>query len=69
MNYGEWAAAYREDAGRILRVIEKKKNLLNDKHLNSDARKSINDTIIAYRRIYRDLLHTANVLCQRGSGS
>ena len=66
MNYCEWAAAYREDAARVLGVIEKKKKLLNDKNLNSDTRKSIGDTIIAYRRIYRELLKTAEHLSIRG---
>ena len=66
MNYCEWAAAYREDAGRILQVIEKKKTLLNDKQLHSDARKSLVDTIAAYRRIYYELLRTAEHLRLRG---
>ena len=66
MNYCEWAAAYREDACRVLSVIEKKKALLNDKTLNADTLKSIGDTIIEYRRIYRELLKTAEHLLARG---
>lgn len=66
MNYCEWAAAYQEDAGRVLNVIEKKKVLLNDKQLNADMRKSIGDMIIEYRRIYRELLKTAELLRLRG---
>lgn len=62
MNYSEWADEYLENADRVLSVIEKKKALLNDKKLNSDARKSISDTIIAYRGIYRELLRTAELL-------
>lgn len=65
MNYSEWAAEYLEDAGRIRRVIEKKKCLLNDRKLNSDVRKSISDTIIAYRRIYRELVRVAGHLRER----
>lgn len=66
MNYCEWAAAYREDACRVLSVIEKKKTLLNDKKLTADMRKSIGDTITEYRRIYRELLKTAELLRNRG---
>lgn len=66
MNYGEWAAAYREDACRIMKVIEKKKLLLNDKHLSPDARKKLSDSAAAYRRIYRELLNTARQLSKRG---
>lgn len=66
MNYCEWAAAYREDACRVLSVIEKKKTLLNEKKLTADMRKSIGDTIIEYRRIYRELLKTAEHLRNRG---
>ena len=66
MNYCEWAAAYREDAGRVRCVIEKKKALLNDKKLKSDERKSISSAIVAYRRIYRELLKTAGLLQARG---
>ena len=65
MNYSEWADEYLENADRVLSVIEKKKALLNDKQLNSDARKSISDTIIAYRGIYRELLRTAELLRAR----
>lgn len=65
MNYSEWAAEYLENADRVLSVLEKKKALLNDKKLNSDARKSISDTIIAYRGIYRELLRTAELLRAR----
>ena len=67
MNYSEWADEYLENADRVLSVIEKKKALLNDKKLNSDARKSISDTIIAYRGIYRELLRTAELLRVRES--
>ncbi|WP_407385847.1 hypothetical protein [Ruminococcus sp.] len=66
MNYGEWAVAYRKDANRILKVIEKKRNLLNEKHLSPDARKLLNDSMTAYRRIYRELLHTSRLLKNRG---
>ncbi|MBQ3264778.1 MAG: hypothetical protein IJH07_03285 [Ruminococcus sp.] len=66
MNYCEWAAEYRENAGRVRRVIEKKKALLNDKKLTKDERKSISDAINAYRAIYRELLKTADHLSQRG---
>ena len=67
MNYCEWATEYRQDAGRILSVIEKKKSLLNDKKLNADTRKSIGDAITQYRRIYRELLKTAEHLRSRGA--
>lgn len=66
MNYSEWASAYRRDAGRVLKVIEKKKSLLNDKKLSADARKCIRDSITEYRRIYRDLLKIAEHLSIRG---
>lgn len=66
MDYCEWAAAYQKDACRILNVIEKKKTLLNDKKLNADMRKSIGDAIIEYRRIYYELLKTAEHLRLRG---
>ena len=65
MNYSEWADEYLEDADRILSVIKKKKSLLNDKKLNSDARKHLSDMIIAYRSIYRELLRTAEILRAR----
>ena len=65
MNYSEWAAEYRENACRVQKVIEKKKALLKDKKLNSDTRKSISDAIIAYQRIYRELLKTAEYLRAR----
>lgn len=66
MNYCEWADEYLLDARRVLNVIEKKKALLNDKKLKSDERKSLNDTISAYRKIYRELLGTAKHLRCRG---
>lgn len=66
MNYCEWAEAYQKDACRVLSVIEKKKTLLNDKKLNADVHKSISDAIIEYRRIYHELLKTAEVLRERG---
>ncbi|MBQ9680064.1 MAG: hypothetical protein IJV48_05230 [Ruminococcus sp.] len=66
MNYNEWAAEYMENADRIMNVILKKKALLNDKKLSSDARKSISDTLIAYRRIYREMLAVADHLRARG---
>lgn len=66
MNYNEWAAEYMENADRIMNVILKKKALLNDKKLSSDARKSISDTLFEYRRIYRELLSTADHLRARG---
>ena len=66
MNYGEWAETYRQDACRVLSVIEKKKALLNDKKLNADTRKMIVDAVVEYRRIYRELLKTAEHLRARG---
>ena len=66
MDYHEWAAAYEQDACRIKKVIEKKKSQLTDKKLNADARKSISDTISAYRSIYRELVRTADHLRARG---
>ncbi|MBQ3331506.1 MAG: hypothetical protein IJG87_10065, partial [Ruminococcus sp.] len=54
------------DARRVRFVSEKKKVLLNDKKLKSDERQSLNDTITAYRRIYRELLQTAEHLRRRG---
>lgn len=69
MNYCEWASAYYDDAGRVLKVIEKKKSLLNDTKLNADKRKCIRDAITEYRRIYRDLLKTAKLLSIRGGSA
>lgn len=66
MNYCEWADEYLCDARRVRIVIEKKKTLLNDKKLTADDRKCLNDSINAYRRIYRELLKTAEHLRQRG---
>lgn len=66
MDYHEWAAEYLRDAGRIQQVIDKKKSLLNDKKLSADTRKIISDTLIAYRRIYRELVKTAELLNARG---
>ena len=66
MDYREWAAAYREDACRVLDVIEKKKTLLNDKKLSSDTRKMIGESLVVYRRIHRELLKTAEHLQRRG---
>lgn len=66
MNYCEWADEYLCDARRVRLVIEKKKTLLNDKKRTSDERKSLNDAISAYRRIYYELLKTAEHLRQRG---
>lgn len=66
MNYCEWAQAYQDDACRVLNVIEKKKALLNDKKLNADTRKAIGDAIVEYRRIYHELLKTAEHLRSRG---
>ena len=57
MNYCEWADEYLCDARRVRNVIEKKKALLNDKNLTADD---------AYRKIYRELLKTAEHLRQRG---
>lgn len=65
MNYFEWAEEYLADARRILNVIEKKKALLNDKKLSADSRKSVNDSIVEYRRIYREMLATAEHLRKR----
>ena len=53
------------DARRILTVIEKKKGVLNDRSLTADERKAINDSILSYRVIYRELLKTAEHLRQR----
>lgn len=69
MNYCEWADEYLCDARRIRLVIEKKKTLLNDKKLTKDVRKSLNDAISAYRKIYYELLKTAEHLRQRGEQS
>lgn len=69
MNYLEWAEEYLCDARRVLGVIEKKKALLNEKKLTADSRKQLNDTIIAYRCIYRELLSTAEHLRKRAGGS
>ena len=69
MDYVEWADEYMENARRVQLVIEKKKALLNDKKLSSDAQKSIRDTIIAYRRIYRELVSTARILRDRAGES
>ena len=69
MNYVEWADEYLENARRIQRVIEKKKALLNDSDLSSDKRKCISDTIVAYRRIYRELVTTARILRSRAGES
>ena len=66
MDYGEWAAEYLENADRVKAVIEKKRTLLNDKKLTADERKTLSDTIKAYRGIYRDLLRIAGHLRQRG---
>lgn len=65
MDYNEWAEEYREEALRVLGVIEKKKALLNEKKLTADSRKQLNDVIIAYRRIYRELVKTAEHLSGR----
>lgn len=69
MNYIEWAEEYMQDARRVLSVIKKKKDLLNEKKLTADARKQLNDSIIAYRSIYRELLSTAEHLRARAGGS
>ena len=65
MNYFEWAEEYFQEALRVRQVIEKKKSLLNDRSLSADARKAITERIIAYRVIYRELLHTAEHLRKR----
>ena len=67
MNYLEWADEYSEEASRVLSVINKKKELLNGK-LTADTRKQINDVIIAYRCIYRELLAVSEHLRKRGGG-
>ncbi len=69
MNYIEWADEYLEDACRVLEVIEKKKAHLNEPKLTADTRKQLNDVIIAYRCIYRELLSTAEHLRRRAGGS
>ena len=69
MDYVEWADEYLENARRVKGVIEKKKALLNDKTLSKDAKKCVNDTIVAYRRIYRELLTTAKLLRGRAGES
>ncbi len=66
MDYFEWAGEYAENALRVRQVIEKKKRLLNDRGLSSDARKALTECIISYRVIYRELLHTAETLRKRG---
>lgn len=65
MNYFEWAEEYMTEARNVLAVIEKKKLRMKEERLTSDERKSLNDTLIAYRCIYRELLSTARKLRQR----
>ena len=62
MNYSEWAEEYNEEAARVQKVIEKKKAMLKEKGLTADGRKQLNDVIIAYRRIYRELLSSFEYL-------
>ena len=68
MDYNEWADEYMENARRVLSVIEKKKELLNDRRLGKDARKQLSDVIITYRCIYRELLASAEHLRSRAGG-
>ncbi|MBQ6337268.1 MAG: hypothetical protein IJI50_08570 [Ruminococcus sp.] len=65
MDYLVWADEYLEEARRILDVIEKKKTKLKEGSLSRDDRKTLNDTIISYRVIYRELLGTAQRLRER----
>ncbi len=69
MNYLEWAEQYFTDARRIHAVIEKKRALLKSGKLTPDARKTLSDTIITYRCIYRELLRTAQHLKSRAEVS
>ena len=69
MNYVEWADEYFENARRVRNVIEKKKLLMKNEKMTADARKAVSDAIIAYRRIYRELLQTAEHLRSRAGES
>ncbi len=65
MNYFEWAKEYVDEADKVLGVIEKKKRMMKEAGLSRDDKKTLLDTVIAYRCIYRDLLRTASMLRER----
>lgn len=62
MNYIEWAQEYMDNALSVLKIIEKKKALLNDKSLSADERKAVYDAVAFYRRIYREQLEVSRHL-------
>lgn len=66
MDYLEWSAEYEKNAQRVLSVIERKKQRLNEKCLTADERKQLNDDIVSYRKIYYELRDIAIALRDRG---
>lgn len=62
IDYAKWSDEYEQNASQVLGVIEREKARLNDQDLPKETREALRSRIIEYRRIYRDLLHTASHL-------
>lgn len=55
-DYTRWADEYEENASKIQLSIDKRKQKLRNKKLNADAKKTLQDEIIALQAIRRELL-------------
>lgn len=66
MDYIKWSQEYLDEAARLLKVIEKKKQKL--KKATLDERHTINAEIIKLRNIYYECMLTAKHLYERAGG-
>ena len=66
MDYIKWSQEYLDEAARLLKVIEKKKQKL--KNATLDERHTINAEIIKLRNIYYECMLTAKHLYERAGG-
>lgn len=62
IDYAQWSDEYEQYASRILGIIKKEKERMKEQGLSKYDRKAMQAKLTAYRRIYRDLLHTASHL-------
>lgn len=63
MNYVKWSQEYLDEAKKLLKVIEKKKQKL--KNATPDERKTLCSDIIHLRNIYYECMLTAKHLRER----
>lgn len=64
MDYLGWAKEYYNDAVRVMRVIERKKERMIS--LPKECQEQEKDVIDGYRNIYKELMKTANQLRKKG---